>query len=389
MNNQFLKSIQVENYFSIKKIALDNLDKYKEIYFLGENGDGKTLILQAITFSLIMGKLNNPALGGPIQNYQEEIARLNQYVMENPYFKFKSKINNRDGIFDGNEYSPNVFAYGANRNKSTADFGGKDGYGYENYLTLFDNNRALMSPTQWLKDLKLEGLNGFISVDNAIKLLEEILDHHVKIKIEGSKVLFLEKDTKLEFEQLSDGFKSVMTWVVDLVARAIRNQVNINKIEDLGGIVLVDEINLHLHPKWERNLVKKLRNWFPNIQFFFTTHSPTMLLSASKDAVFYKVYKENGQTNISEPMPCEKFAGMMANTLITSPLFDLDNAYMEFSQNGTDSLDTSESYLESKVRQKLKETKMEQAKNGKKHINDLEFDAILNDAFEKYKNGTL
>jgi hypothetical protein len=389
MNNQFLKSIQVENYFSIKKLELDGLDKYKEIYFLGENGDGKTLVLQAITFSLIMGKLRNPAIGGPTQNYQEEIARLNQYVMENPHFAFESKITNRDGLFDGNEYSPDVFAYGANRNKNTADFGGKDGYGYENYLTLFDSNRALMSPIQWLKDLKLEGLNQAISVDNAIKLLEEILDHNVKIKIEGSKVLFFEKDTKLEFEQLSDGFKSVMTWVADLVARLPKNQIGINKIQDFGGIVLVDEINLHLHPKWERNLVKKLRNWFPNIQFFFTTHSPTMLLSASKDAVFYKVYKENSCTNISEPIPCEKFAGMMANNLITSPLFDLNNAFMEISQNDNTNLDTSDSYLESKIRAILSKEKEKKAQNGKHYMSENELDILLNDSFEKYKNGTL
>jgi predicted ATPase len=387
MNNQFLKSIQVENYFFIKKLELDGLDKYKEIYFLGENGDGKTLILQAILLTLTKGKFENPNITNKVN--REEIGKILQNLYDNHTFNGTGTVTNYDYLFQGNNYFPNIFAYGANRNKSTADEGGKDGFGKEGYLTLFDNNRALISPIQWLKDLQLQGENAVIGTENTIKLLEEILDHNVKIKIEGSRVLFFEKDTKLEFEQLSDGFKSVMTWVSDLIARLAGNQPNANKIQDFEGIVLVDEINLHLHPKWERNLVKKLRNWFPNIQFFFTTHSPTMLLSASKDAVFYKVYKENGCTNISEPMPCEKFAGMMANNLITSPLFDLDNAFMEISQNDNTNLDTSDSYLESKIRTILSKEKKKKAQNGKNHMSDDDLDILLNDSFEKYKNGTL
>ncbi len=384
MDNIHLEFIQVKNYFSIKNITLSGLSQSKEIYFLGENGDGKTLVLQAVLLAFVNSKLNSP-------NYEsffdtEEVGKIKNCLNANPNFVADYNGDRLYELLKGKDFFYSIFAYGANRNKSTADKGGKDGYGTQGYLTLFDNSRALKSPTQWLKDLKLEGQNATINIENAIKLLEEILDNDVKIKIEGSKVLFFERDTKLEFEQLSDGFKSVMTWVADLVARLADNQSNITKIQDFEGIVLVDEINLHLHPKWERNLVKKLRTWFPNIQFFFTTHSPTMLLSASKDAVFYKVYKENGQTNVSEPMPCEKFAGMMANNIITSSLFDLDNAFMEISQHETANLDTSENYLESKIRAILSK---EKEKNNKKHFNESELDAILNDAFEKYKNGTL
>ena len=382
MNNQYLSSITIENYFSIEKIELSGLDKSKEIYFLGENGDGKTLVLQAILLALTRGKFENQN----VKIDKEEIGKIEQYLSENPSCKSSGKITKSDFDFKGNNFFPKIYAYGANRNKSTADFGGKNGFGKEGYLTLFDENRALQSPVQWLRNLKLEGLNAIISVDKAIKLLEEILDNNVKIKIEGSKVLFFEKNTKLEFDQLSDGFKSVMTWVADLVSRLAENQPQAKKIQDFEGIVLVDEINLHLHPKWERNLVKKLRNWFPKIQFFFTTHSPTMLLSASRDAIFYKIYKENGHTKVSEPMLCEKFANLQANSLITSPLFDLENAYMQAHDENKNELDTSNTYLESKIREILKEKKQNLPK---KYMSENEFDTILNDTFEKYKNDTL
>ena len=383
MNNQYLSNITIENYFSIEKIELSGLDKSKEIYFLGENGDGKTLVLQAILLALTRGKFENPTE----KINKEEIGKIEQYLSENSNYKSSGKITKSDFDFKGNNFFPKIYAYGANRNKSTADFGGKNGFGKEGYLTLFDENRALQSPVQWLKNLKLEGRNSIISEEKAIKLLEEILDNNVKIEIKGSNVFFSEKSSKdLKFEQLSDGFKSVMTWVVDLVARLAENQPQVKEIQDFEGIVLVDEINLHLHPKWERNLVKKLRNWFPKIQFFFTTHSPTMLLSASRDAIFYKIYKENGHTKIGEPILCEKFANLQVNSLITSPLFDLENAYMEAYDENKNELDTSNTYLESKIREILKEKKQNQPK---KYISETEFDTILNDTFEKYKNDTL
>ena len=66
---------------------------------------------------------------------------------------------------------------------------------------------------------------------------------------------------------------------------------------------MVDEIDLHLHPKWQRVIIGKLRKIFPNIQFVFTTHSPTIIQGASDDAVIFRVYrnKKDGKTRISDP----------------------------------------------------------------------------------------
>jgi len=73
----------------------------------------------------------------------------------------------------------------------------------------------------------------------------------------------------------------------------------VENIVDFQGVVLIDEIELHLHPKWKYNFMKKLRETFPLIQFIVTTHSPTVLLGASEEAVFYKIYKEDGEVQIS------------------------------------------------------------------------------------------
>jgi predicted ATP-binding protein involved in virulence len=104
--------------------------------------------------------------------------------------------------------------------------------------------------------------------------------------------------------------------------RLSSNQPYITDIKDYQGIVLIDEVELHLHPKWKYDFVKHIRELFPKIQFIFTTHSPTVILGASSEAVFYKVYKDNAIVSISKQIPNKGYSN---NTLISSPLFDLDS----------------------------------------------------------------
>jgi predicted ATP-binding protein involved in virulence len=191
------------------------------------------------------------------------------------------------------------------------------------YLTLFNSSLDLKNPMDWLKYLdhsEKSGKENVISVESAKKLLQELLESDVQINIEPDKVMFVERGSEVSFEQLSAGYKGVITIVVDLLVRLSENQSYVERIEDFKGIVVIDEVELHLHPKWKYNFVEKLRNIFSNIQFIMTTHSPTVILGASKEAVFYKIYKEDGEVKISNQIENE---GYTNNTLVSSPLFDL------------------------------------------------------------------
>jgi len=84
-----------------------------------------------------------------------------------------------------------------------------------------------------------------------------------------------------------------------MIARLSEKQ-EVENIKDFQGIVLIDEVELHLHPKWQYSFMNKLREIFPLIQFIVTTHSPTVLLGAGIDAVYYRIYKEDGIVKISE-----------------------------------------------------------------------------------------
>ena len=185
------------------------------------------------------------------------------------------------------------------------------------YLTLFDNNTYLKDPLFWLQNLKSK-----ISFNKVIDFLEELLLNNVRIEKDNNETIqFKEKGYKRDFKQLSDGYQSTIIWVCDLLSRLFDNQSDVTNFKDFKAIVLFDEIGAFLHPKWEYQFVSILRKYFKNIQWIFTTHCPIITLGASKDAVFYKLYKEDGITKVVKPF--EKSLNMTANSLLTSPLWRL------------------------------------------------------------------
>ena len=344
----FINKIKVSNFFSIEEANL-NFEKSKEIYFLGENGDGKSLLLMAIYLAFNGDYILN-------KTERKKTGQAADILLNDNFLKI-------EGIDDkGKEYNPskgiflnNLFAYGTQRGRYSTDE--PEEYGF---MSLFDSEQTLINPVSWLKDQKLLELEKSLDANNAVgelkelpnsfpvalleKMFYELLEKSVEIKIEGTGVSFKEKGTNLTFDQLSEGYKSILIFVSDLLYRLNKNASEGEKTTNLKGIVLVDEIDLHLHPKWQRVLIGKLRKLFPNVQFIFTTHSPTIIQGASEDAMMFRVYrtKEDGKTKVSEPYYRKDLDHLMINTLLTSPLFGLGDSRMNSADNDAD---TSETYL--------------------------------------------
>ena len=118
---------------------------------------------------------------------------------------------------------------------------------------------------------------------------------HMEIKKEG-KTLWI--------DQLSNGEKCLLSMVGDIARRlAILAGTNSNPLEG-HGIVLIDEIDLHLHPAWQREIIPKLVQTFPNCQFIVSTHSPQVLSDVAPEAVFLLRQKEG---NVTVEHPEESF----------------------------------------------------------------------------------
>lgn len=92
--------------------------------------------------------------------------------------------------------------------------------------------------------------------------------------------------TTFSIEQLSDGYKTSLAMVMDIASRAV--EANPKLGEDalkISGVVLIDEIELHLHPSWQQRIIPDLQRTFPNIQFICTTHSPQVLSTVKQKSI--------------------------------------------------------------------------------------------------------
>ncbi len=112
------------------------------------------------------------------------------------------------------------------------------------------------------------------------------------------------KGKRLTVNQLSDGEKCLMAMVGDLARRmAIANPLRPNPLEG-EGIILIDEIDLHLHPKWQRMIVPKLLEVFPNSQFLISTHSPHVITHVQPESLF--LLKQTNEGIVAE-QPSESY----------------------------------------------------------------------------------
>jgi len=341
IDSTYLEAIKVQDYFSIKDMEINDLKDKKEIYFVGENGDGKTVLLQAILLAL-----KGDEYSGLAELYlgkEKEKMRLSTIDTKwNDEYKTYKKVKN-------------IFAYGINRNKIN-DKLSKEGLGYS---ALFDT--PSVNRTTYLREPEVLLKKESNIINDFIIKIENLMGDKLKILKSENEVKFKEVDgINIDFDMLSEGYKSTIIWLCDLLSRLMENQKTIGKLEDFEAIVLVDEIDLYLHPKWRYDFVFKLRKIFPKIQFIMTTHSIVTILGATDnnetndETAFYKIYKEDGNTKVTSQI--NDISTYTANILITSPLFDLSSVKVRGfndKQLGTDDYIYSEIHQE--VRKYMKD----------------------------------
>ena len=173
------------------------------------------------------------------------------------------------------------------------------------------------------------------------------------------------------FNELSDGYSSVLNIVSDLILRIDKNRAGTrrNYVFDTEGIVLIDELETHLHIELQKKILPFLVKFFPNIQFIVTTHSP-FVLNSIEDAVIYDLEKNIRIEGMSE----YSYEGVVEG------YFDVDNYSDElkekikkykdlaFATNLTD----DEKALRAELRIELKNASNDLAKELKEEFNEIE-----------------
>jgi predicted ATP-binding protein involved in virulence len=122
------------------------------------------------------------------------------------------------------------------------------------------------------------------------------------------------------FHQLSDGYRNTIGMVADMVYRCIQLNPHLgeNILKETNGIVLIDEIDLHLHPVWQSNIISNLLRIFPKVQFFATTHSPIVVANYAKGKLF--VIEKDHSIGICS----EKYFGKEVNLVLNNILHATD-----------------------------------------------------------------
>jgi predicted ATP-binding protein involved in virulence len=119
--------------------------------------------------------------------------------------------------------------------------------------------------------------------------------NNLRVKRTPHPHMLIDKNEKpFDLEQLSEGEKNLIALVGDIARRMSLGNPRTNNPLLGSGIILIDEIDLHLHPSWQRLVVPKLLEVFPNCQFFISTHSPQILSHVKPDTVFLLEQNEEG-----------------------------------------------------------------------------------------------
>lgn len=98
-----------------------------------------------------------------------------------------------------------------------------------------------------------------------------------------NEMFYIENEGETPISKLSAGYQSLLWMIMDLAYRtAILNPEGIKNLEQINGIVIIDQIEMYIHQKWQRNILRALEVTFPQVQFIVTTHSPIVISSCEK-----------------------------------------------------------------------------------------------------------
>jgi hypothetical protein len=147
---------------------------------------------------------------------------------------------------------------------------------YGRVAGLFEEGIVLLPLAAWLPELAARDPARFAEVVGLVNVLlephGELLDHLVE-----GEPMFRVGSSVLPFQALSDGYRAYIGWVGDLLYHLCMGAPAAMPLVQGRGVVLVDEVDLHLHPAWQRHVMPTLSRALPNLQFVFTSHSPLVV----------------------------------------------------------------------------------------------------------------
>jgi tetratricopeptide (TPR) repeat protein len=285
----YLKNVKIKNFKLLEDFEIDFSKNVNII--IGDNSSGKTSLLQAITLGLLSDKF----IGENNELYSKFITKLkdkSEIILSIDKYEKKVEITANERIIDNDVLSPFVLSYGSNiftkykievndlvneliEEKIDRDFTSSI---FRDYTSSFYNPKSILNELTRINTPKsLEIRDIFFDTINTF------LDDF-SLECNSNNQYFFKHNNQIIFklENLSEGYRNNILLVSDILIRIL----GIGKRPDtVEGIILIDEFDRHLHPKWQSNIVSKLLTTFPKIQFILTTHNPMTILDRSEDEI--------------------------------------------------------------------------------------------------------
>jgi hypothetical protein len=217
---------------------------------------------------------------------------------------------------------------------------------YSNFFTQFSEDEPLSAFERWMVYLDYRIAKGDQGDNEAqrqrdigITAINALLPDGTRfdsVTAEG-RILFDVGGAKVPTIGLSDGYRSVLALSGDLVWRLIQSFPETTDPLCEEGVVLIDELDIHLHPIWQRDIAQLLQEQFPNLQFIVATHSPLIASGAGENALTLKFAMYEDKAII------EKVSGISAlsvDYVLRSPAFGLVSSYSPITQRKIDQYDS-------------------------------------------------
>lgn len=331
-----IKSFEVFDFGPISHLKVDDISKYNQwIFITGENGSGKTSLLRAI----------GTTLGYRVLSKKEALKNPNFKTIANLFlddeFETFSRFANQD-IKNRRPKVAGLCMYGPFRLINSAKLNQDE---FEDLYTkggafasLFTDNSPLLDLDRqmdiWKRDVNskklLEKRQYFIK-NILTSIVPRLYDIDFKLNEDKSPIVYrirkndLDNESNIYWEDLSSGTKSILFLLVDILLRLYEQQPKVTDPSEFQGIVIIDEIDLHLHPHAQKDLVVNLSNVFRNVQFIATTHSPIPLLGAPSNSMIFVMHNNDGVISIERMDDKVMFRKILPNAIFSSPIFGFDD----------------------------------------------------------------
>ncbi|MGN2616349.1 AAA family ATPase [Aliivibrio fischeri] len=294
--------------FPSSKVKLDNS---RFLCIIGENGIGKTTLLQSLYFCL------NSKLNSKFRHKRNDFKKRSNiplnisfsYTKDSELFKKSVILDKEFNVVRSNISVKDYFNIKIDIHSIFID-------DYRN------NNKNINANINWLFEVSNEL---FSDIAFQIKYLLSI--ENSTLYRSGNKILAEIDGRKINLDKLSSGYKAIINIILTIrknIDRYTSNKKNDFYSNNYKAIVFIDEIELHLHPKWKVQIVNKLVSIFPDIYFIITTHDPLVIKQCNVDNC---IQIKKDESNNSKFIDVISFESYDIDMILSSPLFGIDNEH--------------------------------------------------------------